>query len=162
MTDTDPIASANRLKAAGQPALAIARLEAALAAQPDMPEARFNLAILRHEIGDLVAAEAGYRAVLARYAQFQPALQGLCGVLLAMDRAPEATPVLQQLLAGAKSADEIAMAEQGLSDALKSQGQLDEALAHSRRALALVPQLPGAHASCGDATASAAQPHLPA
>jgi len=150
MTDTDPIASANRLKAAGQPALAIARLDAALAAQPDMLEARFNLAILRHEIGDLVAAEAGYRAVLARHAQFQPALQGLCGVLLAMDRAPEATPVLQQLLAGAKSADEIAMAEQGLSDALKSQGQLDEALAHSRRALALVPKLPGAHASRGD------------
>ena len=120
MTDTDPIADANRLKAAGQTAQAIARLEAALAARPDMLEARFNLAILKHEIGDLVAAEAGYRAVLARHPAFQPALQGLCGVLLAMDRAPEATPVLRQLLTHAKSADEIAMAEQCLSDALRS------------------------------------------
>jgi tetratricopeptide (TPR) repeat protein len=150
VTESDPIATANRLKVAGQTAQAIARLEAALAAQPDMLEARFNLAILRHEIGDLVAAEQGYRAVLARHPDFQPALQGLCGVLLTMDRAPEATPALRQLLAQAKSADEIAMAEQGLSDALKSQGQLDDALAHSRRALALAPRLPGAHAARGD------------
>ena len=150
MTESDPIADANRLKAEGRTAQAIARLEGALAAEPEMLEARFNLAILRHEIGDLGAAEQGYRAVLARHPDFQPALQGLCGVLLAMDRAPEATPVLRQLLTQAKSADEIAMAEQGLSDALKSQGQLDDALAHSRRALALVPKLPGAHASRGD------------
>ncbi len=150
MTQDDPIREANRLKRAGQTAQAIARLEAALAVQPDMLEARFNLAILRHEIGDLVAAEQGYRAILARHAGFQPALQGLCGVLLRMDRAPEATPVLRELLAQAKSADEIAMAEQGLSDALKSQGQLDDALAHSRRALALAPRLPGAHAARGD------------
>ena len=150
MTDNDPIAAANRLKGAGQIAEAIAQLESALAAQPDMLEARFNLAILRHEIGDLVAAEQGYRAVLGAHPAFQPALQGLCGVLLAMDRAPEATPVLRQLLTQAKSADDIAMAEQGLSDALKSQGHLDDALAHSRRALALVPKLAGAHASRGD------------
>src|SRR5262249_31205848 len=95
-------------------------------------------------------AETGYRAVLARHPQFQPALQGLCGVLLAMDRAPEATPFLHQLLAGAKSTDEIAMAEQGLSDALRSQGLLDVAPAPNPRALAPGPKLPGAHASRGD------------
>ena len=150
MTEADLLAAANRLKAEGKAMEAIARLETALAADPDMPETRFHLAILRHEAGDLVGAEQGYRVVLARQPAFQPALQGLCGVLLAMDRGPEATPLLKQLLAGAKSADEIAMAEQGLSDALKSRGQLDDALAHSRRALALVPKLLGAHAARGD------------
>ncbi len=150
MTPNDPIATANRLKAQGRVADAIACLRAALTAHPQMLEAQFNLAILLHEIGDLTGAEQGYRAVLTQYPAFAPALQGLSGILLAMDRAGEATPYLRQMLSLAKNPAETAMVESALGNALRLQGQLDEALAHIRRAGALAPDMSGLHAGQGE------------
>jgi tetratricopeptide (TPR) repeat protein len=150
VTSSDPIATANQLKAAGRVADAVACLRAVLAAQPQMFEARFNLAILLHQIGDLDGAEQGYRAVLTRHPEFAPALQGLCGILLAMDRAEEAATYLRQLLPLAKNPADTAMVESALGNALRLQGQLDEALIHSQRAATLAPGIAGHHAGQGD------------
>ena len=150
MTANDPIATANRLKAQGRVADAIACLRAALTAHPRMLEAQFNLAILLHEIGDLTGAEQSYRAVLTQYPAFAPALKGLSGILLAMDRAGEATPYLRQMLPLAKNPAETAMVKSALGNALRLQGQLDEALAHIRRAAALAPDISGLHAGQGE------------
>jgi tetratricopeptide (TPR) repeat protein len=150
VTPDDPIAASNRLKAEGRIPHAIARLRAALSAQPEMLEAQFNLAILLHETDDLTGAERNYRGVLARYPEFAPALQGLSGALLAMERAAEATPYLHQLLARTASPADAAMVESALGNALQLQGQPEKALAHSRRALALKPDLAGLHASQGE------------
>jgi tetratricopeptide (TPR) repeat protein len=150
VTPDDPIAASNRLKAEGRIADAIARLRAALKAQPLMLEAQFNLAILLHQTGDLAGAEQNYRVVLARHPEFAPALQGLSGALLAMERAEEATPYLHRLLKEATSPADAAMVESALGNALQLQGQLENALAHSRRALALKPDLAGLHAGQGE------------
>jgi tetratricopeptide (TPR) repeat protein len=146
----DPIATANRLKSQGRIGEAIAYLRAVLAEDPQMLEAQFNLTILLHEIGDFPGAEQGYRSVLKRYPDFAPALQGLTGVLLAMDRADEATPHLRQMLGLTKNPSDAAMVESALSNALRLQGRLDEALTHSRRAIALAPGMPGSHAIQGE------------
>jgi tetratricopeptide (TPR) repeat protein len=147
---SDPIATANRLKSQGRIADAIACLRAVLAAEPQMLEAQFNLSVLLHEIGDFTGAEQGYRSVLTRYPAFAPALQGLSGVLMAMDRPGEATPYLHRMLSLAKNPSDAAMAESALGNALRRQGLMQEALAHSRRAAALAPGMPGHHALQGE------------
>ncbi len=150
MTPSDPIDAANRLKAQGRIADALACLRAALAITPQMLEARFNLAILLHEIGDLSGAEQAYRAVLNDHPAFAPALQGLSGVLLAMDRPGEATPYLRQMLALANNSSAVSMVESALGDALKLQGKLDEALAYHQRAAARAPDMTDLHAGQGE------------
>jgi tetratricopeptide (TPR) repeat protein len=88
--------------------------------------------------------------VLAEHPEFAPALQGIPGALLAMERAEEATPYLLQLLARAANPADAAMVESALGNALQLQGQLENALTHSRRALALKLDMEGLHASQGD------------
>jgi len=89
-------------------------------------QTRFRAAATAHRAGDLAAAEAGYRAVLAKAPGATPALHNLALVLNVQDRPQDLVPVLQALLAAEPSPQ----LHWSLAIALLSLGRYAEAWPH--------------------------------
>jgi putative PEP-CTERM system TPR-repeat lipoprotein len=88
---------------------------------------------------DYPAAEAAFRAALARDPRFDPAARGLAQLYLAMGRPDDATKVYTGLLA--KKADDVA-ALLGLADIAIAQKKWPEAMEHVNRARTAAPNDP--------------------
>lgn len=103
-----------------------------------LSEARAALAtaMALHEQGDLVGAEAGYRAVLALEYRATDVLPLLAGLLGRLSRAEDALAVWEQLLAIAPD-NAVALHEKGLT--LHWLGRTGEAVAALEQACALDP-----------------------
>lgn len=80
-----------------RPQQAREQLEQAQRLKPSDLEVSLLLAQLQREQGELAAAEASYRQVLAKDARYPRALSGLAQVLIMQERADEAERVLAQL-----------------------------------------------------------------
>jgi tetratricopeptide (TPR) repeat protein len=70
----------------GDTAGAIKSLEAGVAAVPDEPRLRFELASLHESVGDIEAANASYRAALEQDQDYLPVLDNLASNLLDMNK----------------------------------------------------------------------------
>ena len=132
------------LRAAGQPEAAEAAYGAAIAADPAFAAAHHNLGNLRLDQGRLHDAEASLRAAVALQPDNVEAWRSLGIVLHRSGRTEEAVSALDVVLALAS--DHVP----GLNDAgayLMALGRLDHARARFERAVALQPDLLGAHAN---------------
>lgn len=74
----------------GNPGLAEVEFQAALAADPNLKNANYNLAVLRLTDGRLEQAEAGFKSALSADPYFAPAHQGLAEVYRRSGRAADA------------------------------------------------------------------------
>ena len=74
----------------GNPGLAEVEFQAALAADPNLKNANYNLAVLRLTDGRLEQAEAGFKSALAADPYFAPAHQGLAEVYRRSGRSADA------------------------------------------------------------------------
>ena len=125
---------------------AIAVLQAAARAQPDLFDAFVILAQVQFTTGALAAAEQNYRAALRLSPKSQVALLGLGVLLNKMHRPAEAESLLRT--AGentARPAPWQAKLAQNLGLALDLQGKSEEAIASWQRAIALDPTNGEAH-----------------
>lgn len=100
---------------------------------PDVEHARHEAAWQALQVGDLDAAERGFRAVLARAPSFYPAETGLGYVALARESGERAVSHFERALAQAPA---YAPALAGKGEALVAADRLDEALASFEAALA--------------------------
>ncbi len=123
----------------GDPAQALAALDAALAAQPGHARALNNAGAALRALGRLAEAEARFAAAAAAQPDFVDALHNQAGTLLQLGRAEAAVAVARRLLALAPQ-DPGAQAQLGLS--LAAAGQQAEALAPLAAALAAQPGSP--------------------
>jgi len=89
-------------------------------------ESRFRAAVAAHRAGDLAAAEAGYREVLAHAPRTAPALHNLGMILAGQAREADLIPVLSALVELEPSAD----LHWRLATALLSLGRYAEAWPH--------------------------------
>lgn len=134
------------LAQAGRHQDAIALLQAATKAEPDLFDAFLVLAQVQLTEGDLVAAEKNYRCALRLAPKSQVALLGLA-VLLNQTARPAEAEALLQTAAGdvAKPAPWQSRIACTLGLSLEAQGRKDEAVAAWRRAIALDPANMEAH-----------------
>ncbi|MGE4330638.1 cellulose synthase subunit BcsC-related outer membrane protein [Diaphorobacter sp.] len=91
------IGQARAAREAGEQASARQLLEQAVRLDPKEVTAENDLADVLAEMGQLEAAEAGYRRVLARQADNPDALRGLVGVLSQTGKAGEALQLVEKL-----------------------------------------------------------------
>ncbi len=91
------VEQARAARAAGQPDAARQLLEQAVRTDPQEITAQNDLADVQAEQGQLDAAEAGYRRVLARQADNPDAIRGLVGVLAQTGKAAEALQLVERL-----------------------------------------------------------------
>jgi len=91
------VEQARRAREAGQTDSARQLLEQAVRTDPQEITAQNDLADVQAELGQLDAAEAGYRRVLARQADNPDALRGLVGVLAQTGKASEALALVERL-----------------------------------------------------------------
>jgi tetratricopeptide (TPR) repeat protein len=115
-----------------------ARAAAAYAA--DTPEGGMSLGDLETAVGDLVAAERAYRAVVANAPGFVPAHVNLADVLRRRGLEGEATAVLE---AARRAAPEAAALHHALALAYVRARRLGDAGTHLERAATLAPEAPG-------------------
>ncbi len=115
-------------------------------------EEAFAAALADHEGGRFAAAEAGYRAVLAREPGHPQANNNLAVLLRRAQRWEEAAACLRMAVAGWP---EDAGVRSNLACTLGDQGRVVEALATMRVALALRPEAPGSWFNAGNLLKSA-------
>lgn len=115
-------------------------------------EEAFAAALAEHEGGRLAAAEAGYRAVLAREPGHPQANNNLAVLLRRARRWEEAAFCLRTAVAGWP---EDAGVRCNLACTLGDQGHVAEAMAAIRVALALCPEAPGSWFNAGNLLKSA-------
>ena len=117
--------------------------------QPEQdPATLLDAATRFHEEGDVVRAEAGYQAILARDPRHFTATH-LLGLLKRQQAQPEAAVGL--LAAALKLNPRSAMAHQNMGLALLDLERPEEALTHFRLALVLRPDDRDAHLICATA-----------
>jgi len=115
--------------------------------QPSYLPALYNLSCLQQARGDEVAAEAGYRKVLAQAPDFSAALFNLAVLLEHSGRADEAIASYRRVLA---IVPQHADAHFNLGSLLFRQGELAAAEAVFRELLLLAPAHPHLQAALGD------------
>jgi len=118
-------------------------------------EETFAAALAEHEGGRLAAAEAGYRAVLAREPGHPQANNNLAVLLRRARRWGEAAVCLRKAVAGWP---EDAGVRGNLACTLGDQGCVGEAMTAMRVALALSPEAPGSWFNAGNLLKSAQNP----
>lgn len=119
---------------------------AALAAQPGFIEARFNLANLQKAGGRYDDAIVHYREAIRTRPDFADACHNLGSALDALGRDEEALDSYRQALSG-----NFPETWNNIANLHLRRGQLDEALAHYRQALALEPDYAEAWNNLGNA-----------
>jgi protein O-GlcNAc transferase len=136
----------NALMPQGKLDEAIAHYERALAINPNLAMAHYNLATTRKEQGRIDDAAAHYQRALALMPNFAQAHNNLGNALKEMGRLEEAVAHCKRALALEPN---FAGAHNNLGNALQELGKLDDALAHYDRALALEPDFAPAHYNRG-------------
>jgi tetratricopeptide (TPR) repeat protein len=122
---------------------AVAAQREAVRLKPTYLEAMLSLGQAQQSAGDLPGAERTFRAMLHVQPNLQIAKQSLSGVLLEMDRAPEAETILRQAIAqGSPNPRQMGAFKHNLGIALKKQKRHAEALQTLDEAKALVPDMP--------------------
>jgi tetratricopeptide (TPR) repeat protein len=122
---------------------AIAAQREAVKLKPSYLEAMLSLGQAQQNSGDLAGAERTFRSMLHVQPSLQIAKQSLSGVLLEMDRAPEAEAILRQAIAqGSPNPRQMGAFRHNLGIALKKQKRHAEALENLDEARALVPDMP--------------------
>ena len=96
MTPADSLRAISVLLQSGDFATAQVRLQALVAANPELVEGLRLLAGTKQTLGDVPAAESLLRRALAIDPQWPPTLVSLAELLFATGRNPEALPLLQQ------------------------------------------------------------------
>ena len=115
----------------------------------------YDAAMSAHAQGQLDAAEAHYKAVLALHPDHPGALHRLALVFLSTGRLAEAAALYEKILA---QAPDDATAHANLGHVLRSLGRNEEALAHLKRALALRPDSAETHTNLGNVQAAMNRP----
>lgn len=136
------IARGNQLEDAGQVPAALALYEQAASIAPGLAGAHLNLGIGLAAMGDLTRAVAAYRAGIALEPQ-HPFLHYNLGRALYLQR--DFAGAREHLLRAVEAKPDFAQAQVLLSNALDELGLHEPALHAIERALALDPQLAGAH-----------------
>src|SRR5262245_52914843 len=108
-------------------------------------------ALRLHQAGQLVAAEACYRQVLAAQPNLAEGHFNLGGALAGLGKLDEAVAACRRAI-GFKS--NYAEAHSNLGGALAGQGKLDEAVAACRQAIGIKPDFAEAHSNLGGALAA--------
>lgn len=135
----------------GRPAEALEQAREALHAEPHSPEALFNLAKARGQLGDLQGAIDGYTAAIEAGRRYPEAENNL-GILLGkVGRRQEAISHLQIAVA---SKPKYADAENNLGNALVAIGSAQQAIAHYKLALEYDPYVPSARSNMAAALAT--------
>lgn len=133
------------LRMLGRPGEAREVFAAAIALKADLADAHHGLALACHEMSDLGAAEAAYRAALRLQPTALAAAIGLADIPNLQKRPDDALALLAPLSAGEAGARAALEQTRGTARLLKENH--DAALAHFERALALDPLHPkAAHA----------------
>jgi len=121
---------------------AIAAHREAVRLKPNYLEAMLSLGQAQQAAGQLAEAERTFRSMLHVQPGLQIAKQCLAGVLLDLDRAPEAEAIMRQALAqGSPNPRQTAALKHNLGIALKKQRRHEEALEALDEAKALVPDM---------------------
>ncbi len=135
----------------GRPPEALEQAREALDAEPRSPEALFNLAKAKGQLGDLQGAIDGYTAAIEARRQYPEAENNLGIVLGRVGRTQEAISHLQIAVASKlKYAD----AENNLGNALVAIGSAQQAIAHYKLALEYDPRMLSATSNMAAALAT--------
>jgi tetratricopeptide (TPR) repeat protein len=122
---------------------AIAAQREAVRLKPNYLEAMLSLGQTQQAARDLAGAERTFRSMLHVQPTLQLAKQCLAGVLLDLDRAPEAEAIMRQAIAqGSPNPRQMGALQHNLGIALKKQRRHGEALEVFDEAKALVPDMP--------------------
>jgi Flp pilus assembly protein TadD len=125
-------------------------LAQAVEANRQDPDALYNLALVRNELGKSTAAAAAARAALAVRPEF-PEAENLLGILLA--RSAQADKALTHLEKATREAPDFVEAWSNLGYALMQKGELSSARQALERAVSLAPDFPEALNNQGILTA---------
>lgn len=112
----------------------------------DPPASLLHRGLAAHRAGDVAAAEALYRQVLATQPTQADALYLLATIRLGQHQGPEAVALLKRAVAAQPS---FAQAHQMLGEALEASGAIPGAIAAYRAAVALKPDLSEVHLRLG-------------
>jgi tetratricopeptide (TPR) repeat protein len=123
---------------------AVASYRQALRVRPAFSDAELALAAALRQVGQLEEAKTIYQRIVARAPSSAEAASGLGTVLSELSDHAEAERVLTAALKLTAAPDLIAEIENGLGIAKLSCRRFAEALPHFERAIALVPDHPGA------------------
>jgi len=134
----------NALRDQGDHAAAVTSYRKALLARPAYQDAELALAASLRSLGELEEAKAIYRRIMARAPQSAEAASGLGAVLNELGEHAQAEKILAAALKFSAPSDLIAEIENNLGIAKMSERRFTEALPHFERAVALVPNHPGA------------------
>lgn len=127
--------------ARGRFRIAVAEFEAAVAADPDRPDARYNLAASLLRIGRRPQARAALDELIERSPGYVQARVLLARMLIAEGELAAAEGHLRQALESDPDAERVHLV---LGEALRQSGRLEAALASYRRARELAPGLASA------------------
>ncbi|HWF64528.1 MAG TPA: tetratricopeptide repeat protein [Rhizomicrobium sp.] len=134
----------NALRDQGDHAGAVTSYRKALLARPAYQDAELALAASLRSLGELEEAKAIYQRIMARAPQPAEAASGLGAVLNELGEHAQAEKILATALKLTATSDLIAEIENNLGIAKMSERRFAESLPHFERAVALVPNHPGA------------------
>jgi Flp pilus assembly protein TadD len=138
---------ATRLAQSGRHAEAEQLFRQIIARQPASAEARYNLARVLAEKGDVEGAIAGYRGALGLEPVFPEALSNLGELLRRQGKAKEAVELLRRAIAVRPG---FAEARYNLGLALSDDGQTQQAIDQMHEVLKLLPNSADAHNQLGN------------